>query len=173
MPLPRLVPALAALALLAPLPAQAEYLDPDWTDFTVDGIEEPDWLAGMRNGDYIGMCNTCDSTMMLQVQTGPDDGTGGRVHSGETTAKTYTQIGRANAEKFGNGAAYYGTEAIDFATAKGFKTSAKTAMGDYSSTYQLWDDGHQLIVRVLGADQAEVERIADKVYEAAAPLTFK
>ena len=172
MPLPRLASAFAALAILAPLPAAAEFLDPDWSDLSIDGIAAPDWLSGVNEGDFVGMCTTCEGTMMFQVQTRPDDGTGGRVHSGVTTTETYTEIGKTNAAQLGNGAAYYGTEAVDFAAAKGFKTSARGATGDYSATYQLWDDGQQLIVRVYGADQDQVDSLADTVYEAAAPLTF-
>lgn len=169
--LPRLA-ACAATALLLTLPAHAGFLDPDWSGLTIDGVAAPDWISGVNDGDFIGMCSGCDESLMLQVQARRDDGTGARVHSGETTAKTYTEIGQANAEQLGNGAEYYGTEEVAFASAKGFKTSAKGATGDYSATYQLWDDGHQLIVRVYGADQAKVDDLAAKTFAAAAPLTF-
>ncbi|WEK05115.1 MAG: hypothetical protein P0Y65_02350 [Candidatus Devosia phytovorans] len=172
-PFARLAGAFAVLALFAPLPAFAEFLDPDWSDLTIEGVAAPDWLAGVNDGDYIGMCSGCDETLMLQVQARPDDGTGGRVHSGETTAETWTEIGQANAAQLGNVAEYYGTETLDFASAKGFKTSAKGATGDFSATYQLWDDGHQLIVRVYGADQEQVDSLAQTAFKAAAPLAFQ
>lgn len=165
--------ALAAVLAAAPLPAMAEFLSPDWSSFSISGIEQPDWVAGEREGNYIGMCLTCGETLMFQVQTLPDDGTGGRVKSGETTAETYTEIGKANAERLGSGAAYYGTEDISFASAVGFKTSAMTATGDYASTYQLWDDGQQLIVKAYGKDQKRVEKLAKDAFTAAAPMTFK
>lgn len=161
------------LILAAALPAQAEFLSPDWADLSVKEISGPDWIAGARDGGFIGMCTGCDGTMMLEVRTVPDDGTGGRVHSGETTAETYTEIGQANAERLGGDTAYYGTEAIDFASAKGFVTSARIATGNYSISYQLWDDGQQLLIRVYGADQAKTEEIAAAVFEAAAPMTFR
>lgn len=164
-----------ALCLLTGLhlPAAAEYLSPDWSGLTIDGVAAPDWIAGVRDGDYIGMCTACDGTMMLQVQTRPDDGTGSRVKSGETTAATYTELGEANAAQLGNGAEYYGTEDIAFASALGFKTMARTATGDYASTFQLWGDGQQLIVKVYGKGQKQVDRLASKVFDAAAPLTFR
>jgi hypothetical protein len=95
------------------------------------------------------------------------------VHSGETTAKTYTEIGKANAAAIGGGADYFGTEDIEFASAKGFSTSALAATGDYSATYQLWSDGQQLVVKVMGKDQDEVAALAARAYQAAAPLTFR
>lgn len=168
---------LAALAIaamtLAPLPAAAEFLSPDWSTLKIEGVGEPDWIAGVRDGEYIGMCTGCDETLMLQVRTTRDDGTGERVRSGETNAATYTDLGKANAEKLGDGSAYYGTEDVEFASAVGFKTSARAATGDYSASYQLWDDGQQLIVRVFGKDQARVDDTAAKAFAAAAPLTFK
>jgi len=164
---------LAAIPLLAPLPAAAEYLNPDWSALTIEGVASPDWIAGEREGAYIGMCTACDGTMMLQVRVLPDDGTGGRVRAGETTAETYTEIGKANAAQLGGDSAYYGTEPVTFASAVGFRTSARAATGDYASGYQLWSDGHQLIVTVYGTDQSMVEATADNAYKAAAPLTFR
>jgi len=169
---PRLTGALLALTLLAPLPALAEYLDPDWSDLTIDGVAAPDWISGVREGDFIGMCTSCEGSLMLQVQARADDGTGSRVASGETTADTWTEIGKANAAQLGNGAEYYSTEDVTFASAKGFRTSAKGATGDYSATYQLWADNQQLIVKVYGADQDRVDELATQVFDAAAPLTF-
>lgn len=169
----RLAAFILAATTFAPLPAMAEFLDPDWSTLTIEGVSEPDWVAGVREGDYIGMCTSCDETLMLQVQTGRDDGTGERVRSGETTAASYTEQGKANAQTLGGGAEYYDTKDIDFASAVGFKTSARAGTGHYSASYQLWSDGRQLIVRVFGKDQAQVEDIAAKAYAAAAPLTFK
>jgi hypothetical protein len=48
-----------------------------------------------------------------------------------------------------------------------------TATGDYASTYQLWSDGKQLLIRVYGKDQSMVDNIAEKAYSAAAPQTFR
>lgn len=162
----------AALALL-PLAAQAEFLNPDLNALKIEAVTEPDWIAGVRDGDYIGMCTTCDGTMILQVQILDDDGTGGRVRSGETTPERYTEIGKANATKLGGDADYFGTERVDFASAVGFRTSARLATGDYSVTYQLWDDGKQLVVKVYGPDQTMVDALAEKAYTAAAPLSFR
>ncbi|WP_375452369.1 hypothetical protein [uncultured Devosia sp.] len=169
----QLAAAFAALAALAPLPAAAEFLAPDWSSLRIKGVAAPDWIAGVREGSYIGLCTSCDGNLMLQVQTVADDGTGERVRSGQTSAQTYTDIGQANAKQMGHGAAYYGTEAVDFASAVGFKTRALTAAGDYSTSYQLWSDGQQLVVKVYGKDQARVDRLADTAYAAAAPLTFR
>ena len=163
----------AALAASMSVPTFAEFLSPDWSGLSIEGVSEPDWIAGVRDGDYIGMCVACAETMMLQVQVLRDDGTGERVRSGVTTAQSYTQLGQANAARLGGEAAYYGTEAIAFASAIGFKTEARGATGDYSSTYQLWGDGQQLLVRVHGADQAEVAALAERTFAAAAPLTFR
>lgn len=154
-------------------PAVAEFLSPDWSNLSVKGIGEPDWITGIRDGAYIGMCGACDGTIMLQVQVLPDDGTGSRVRSGDTTAETYTALGEANAAKLGGESAYYGTEPLSFASAVGFKTRARAATGDYSATYQLWSDGQQLVVKVYGTDQAKVESLAEIFYQTAAPITFK
>jgi hypothetical protein len=165
--------AASALFVLAPLPAFAEFLDPDWSTLSIDGVAPPDWIAGPRESNYIALCTACDGTLMFEVKVLPDDGTGARVASGETTAERYTEIGKANAASLGSPAEYFGTEPIAHASAQGFATTARGATGDYSATYQLWDDGKQLVVRVYGADQAEVGRIAEQVYTAAAPLTFR
>ena len=162
----------AAFALL-PLAAHAEFLGPDLNQLKIESVSEPDWIAGVREGDYVGMCATCDGTMMLQVQIRDDDGTGGRVRSGETTAETYTELGEANAAKLGGDAAYLGTERVDFASAVGFRTKARIATGDYSVSYQLWDDGKQLVIKVYGPDQTAVDALAEKAYTAAAPLSFR
>ena len=164
---------LALLVAMAPLPAQAEFLDPDWSSFAIDGVAAPDWIAGENDGAYIALCTACEGSMMFQVQVLPDDGTGERVAAGVTTPETFTQIGKANAQNLGGTADYYGTEAIDYASGQGFSTRARGATGDYSATYQLWSDGKQLLVKVYGSDQAEVERLAGRVYKAAAPLTFR
>lgn len=167
---------LLALVLFSGLfasPAQAEFLDPDWKSFSVDGVAAPDWIAGENDGNYIALCTACDGTMMFEIKVLPDDGTGGRVASGETTAERYTEIGKANAATLGGDADYFGTETITFGSAQGFSTQARGATGDYSATYQLWNDGKQLLVRVYGADQAEVDALAGKVYKAAAPVTFR
>lgn len=169
----RLLASLAAVLAFTPLPAFAEFLAPDWSELVIEGVAPPDWSAGVNDGDYVGMCVACDGSLMLEVRVVPDDGTGGRVHSGETTVETYTRIGQSNAEQLGNGAAYYGTKAVTYASAKGFRTSARGATGDYSSTYQLWSDGQQLLVRVFGENQSQVKALARKAYEAAAPLTFR
>lgn len=161
------------LAAVCPVPAAAEFLSPNWSDLAIEGVEPPDWFAGVREGNFIGMCMGCAETLMLQVQTTRDDGTGGRVHSGETTAQTYTELGQANAARLGGDAAYYGTEDIAFGPARGFSTSARSAAGDFASTYQLWSDGQQLIVKVYGKDQSAVEDLAERAYTAAAPLTFR
>jgi hypothetical protein len=95
------------------------------------------------------------------------------VRSGETTAQTYNELGKANAARLGGDSAYYGTEELTFASAMGFKTQARAATGDYSATYQLWSDGQQLVVRVYGKDQSMVEKIGESAYRAAAPLTFR
>jgi len=171
--LARFVTAFAALTVLTPLPAFAEYLAPDWSDFYVPSVSAPNWIAGARDGAYIGMCVACDGTMLLEVRVNRDDGTGERVRSGETTAETYTELGKANASQLGGDAEYYGTEDIAFASAVGFATHARIGTGDYSSTYQLWSDGQQLIVRVVGKDRAMVDAVAEDVYEAATPLTFR
>ena len=162
----------AALAFL-PVAAHAEFLKPDLNRLSIESVTAPDWIAGVRDGAYIGMCTTCDGTMMLQVQVLDDDGTGGRVRSGETTPERYTEIGKTNAAKLGGDAAYFGTERIDFASAVGFRTAARIATGDYSVTYQLWDDGKQLVIKVYGPDQSEVDALAEKAYTAAAPLSFR
>ena len=162
----------AAFALL-PFAAHAEFLGPDLNQLKIESVSEPDWIAGVRDGAYIGMCTTCDGTMMLQVQIVADDGTGGRVRSGETTTETYTDLGKANAAKLGGDAAYFGTERIDFASAVGFRTTARIATGDYSVTYQLWDDGKQLVIKVYGPDQTVVDALAEKAYTAVAPLSFR
>lgn len=73
----------------------------------------------------------------------------------------------------GGTAAYYGTEAINYAAGQGFATMARGATGDYSASYQLWSDGKQLLIRVHGADRAEVDKLALKVFKAAAPVTFR
>lgn len=164
---------IAVVVALLPIAAQAEFLNPDLGTLQIESVTEPDWIAGMRDGAYIGMCTGCEGTMMLQVQILDDDGTGGRVRSGETTPERYTQIGKINAEKLGGDAAYYGTETVKFASAVGFRTSARIATGDYSVTYQLWDDGKQLVVKVYGADQTMVDALAEKAYTAAAPLSFR
>lgn len=78
--------AITLLSVMASLPARAEFLDPDWKTFSVEGIEAPEWFAGENEGNYIAMCTACQGTMMFQVQVLPDDGTGARVASGVTTA---------------------------------------------------------------------------------------
>jgi hypothetical protein len=169
----RIIVALAALMVLASAPAQAEFLNPDWSGLSIEGVERPGWIAGPGDGNYVAMCTACDGTLMFEVKILPDDGTGGRVASGETTAERYTEIGKANADSLREPADYFGTENIAYASGKGFVTSARGATGDYSSTYQLWSDGKQLLVRVYGDDQAEVKRLAQQVYKAAAPMTFR
>ena len=164
---------LAAAFAMLPLTASAEFLNPDLNQLTIESVGAPNWIAGVRDGTYIGMCTGCDGTMMLQVQILDDDGTGDRVRSGETTPERYTEIGKINAEKLGGDAAYYDTETVKFASAVGFRTSARIATGDYSVTYQLWDDGKQLVVKVYGADQTMVDALAEKAYTAAAPLSFR
>lgn len=168
----RVVGILAAVVTLT-IPAMAEFLSPDWSELSIVGVSESDWIAGVRDGDYVGMCLTCDGTLMLQVQVLPDFGTGGRVRSGETTAESYTALGEANAAQLGGTSAYYGTKPINFASAVGFKTRARTAAGDCSATYQLWSDGQQLVVKVYGKDPSRVVSLAGKVFEAAAPQTFR
>jgi len=171
----RFLPALAALPLLlATVAANAEFLSPTFEDLSIEGVAAPDWIAGPREGAYIGMCATCESgSMLLEVKVLNDDGTGGRVHSGETTTDTYTEIGKSNAQSLGGEADYFGTKKIAFGPAVGFKTRARTASGDFSSTYQLWSDGKQLLIRVYGKDQTMVDNVAEKAYSAAAPQTFR
>ena len=164
---------IAAVVALTPLAAQAEFLNPDLATLRIESISAPDWVAGPRDGGYVGMCMTCDGTMMLQVQILDDDGTGGRVKSGETTIETYTAVGKVNAKRLGGKADYLGTERIDFGPAAGFRTRAVAATGDYAVSYQLWDDGKQLVVKVYGPDQTMVDALAEKAYTAAAPLSFR
>lgn len=164
---------LAALLIL-PTAAQAEFLAPTFQDLQIEGVVAPEWIAGPRDGAFIGICGTCPGgNMLLEVKILNDDGTGGRVASGETTADTYTEIGKANAERLGGESDYFGTKRIDFGPAVGFKTRAMTATGDFSSTYQLWSDGKQLLIRVYGKDQSVVDNVAEKAYSAAAPQTFR
>jgi len=166
--------ATATLLTFCALPASAEFLAPDLAALEIEGIATPDWTAGVREGSYIGLCTSCEGNLMLQVQILNDDGTGSRVRSGETTADRYTEIGTANAAKLGGDAAYYSTERVDFGSgAVGFLTKARTAIGDYATTYQLWSDGKQLVVKVYGSDQNAVDDVAMKAYTAAAPLSFK
>ncbi|KQT44887.1 hypothetical protein ASG47_15795 [Devosia sp. Leaf420] len=171
-------PLLACLAalpvLLAPVAAHAEFLNPTFETLAIDGIAPPDWIAGVREGAYIGMCGSCEGGMvMLEIKVHNDDGTGGRVRSGETTTETYTELGKANAQSLGGESEYFGTKEIESGPAVGFKTNAKIATGDYSTTYQLWSDGKQLVIRVYGADQTVVDNVAEKAYSAAAPQTFR
>ena len=93
----RRVVGIVAAVLALTVPAMAEFLSPDWSKLSIEGLDEPDWILGVQDGAYIGMCVTCDGTLMLQVQVLPDDGTGSRVRSGETTAESYTAMGEANA----------------------------------------------------------------------------
>lgn len=102
-----LIAATAALFALTPVDAQAEFLNPDLATLKVAEMPESDWIAGMTDGVWVGMCVTCELPLMVQVQILDDDGTGGRVHSGETTADTYTELGKANAAKIGGDAAYF------------------------------------------------------------------
>lgn len=171
----RLVLACLASALtFAPIGARAEFLNPDLSGLVIDGVKEPEWIAGVRDGAFIGMCAGCGgATVMLQVAIGDDDGTGGRVRSGETTTERYTELGKANAAQLGDESAYIGTERIDFGSAVGFKTKAKAATGDFAASYQLWSDGKQLLVRVYGPDEAMVDTTAANAYKAAAELTFR
>lgn len=169
----RLIAAAAALLALTPLAAQAEFLNPDLATLEVETVTKPNWIAGMTDGSYVGSCVSCELPLLMQVRILDDDGTGARVHSGETTHQTYTEIGKANAAKLGGDAAYYGTEPIEFGSAKGFRTTARAATGDYSTTYQLWSDDKQLVVKALGAEQNAVDDLAEKAYRAAAPLSFR
>jgi hypothetical protein len=171
----RLVLACLASALaFAPIAAKAEFLNPDLGKLVIEGVKDPDWVSGVRDGAFIGMCMSCETgTVMLQVGIGNDDGTGERVRSGETTAEKYTELGKANAAQLGGESAYIGTERIDFGSAVGFKTKAKIATGDFSATYQLWSDGKQLLVKVYGPDEAMVDTTAANAYKAAAELTFR
>ncbi|KKB79847.1 hypothetical protein VW35_04975 [Devosia soli] len=160
--------------LLAPMSARAEFLSPTFETLAIEGIAMPDWISGVREGAYIGMCGGCEGgTMMLEVKVLDDDGTGDRVRSGETTAEKYTEIGKSNARSMGGEADYFGTKKVEYGPAVGFKTRAKTATGDFSSTYQLWSDGKQLLIRVYGKDQSMVDNVAEKAYSAAAPQTFR
>lgn len=168
----RFLLALLALAVSSPA-ARAEFLNPDFSSLAIESVAPPDWVAGPRDGSYIGMCVACEGSVLLEVRVADDDGTGERVRTGETTAETYTALGEANAQTLGGDAAYLGTEPIDFASAVGFKTAAKTASGDHAVSYQLWSDGKQLIVRVYGPDQEMVDSLAENAYRAAAPLTFR
>jgi hypothetical protein len=165
---------LASTLAVAPLAVRAEFLSPTFETLVIDGVAAPEWIAGPHDGGFIGMCNDCPGgLMLLEVKVLIDDGTGVRVKSGETTAETFNQIGKANVAKLGGESAYYSTERIDLGEAVGFKTSARAATGDFSATYQLWSDGKQLLVRVYGKDQELVDTIAEKTYKAAAPLTFR
>jgi hypothetical protein len=163
----------AATASYLPASVQAEFLAPDFATLTIETIAAPDWLAGPRDGAYIAMCVTCDGLTLLEVRIVDDDGTGGRVRTGETTAARYTEIGKANAARIGGESAYYGTEPIAFASAVGFRTQARLATGDYSTSYQPWDDGKQLVVKAYGPDQNMVDELAENAYTAAAPLSFR
>lgn len=170
---PRLISPLAAVLLMA-TSAHAEYLAPTFEDLVIEDVSAPDWITGLRDGGFIGMCSTCPGgVMLLEVKVHDDDGTGERVRSGETTVERYTDIGEANAARLGGESDYFGTKRIDFGSAVGFKTRAMTATGDYASTYQLWSDGKQLLIRVYGKDQSMVDNIAEKAYSAAAPQTFR
>jgi hypothetical protein len=167
------VPVLAASLAFASLSARAEFLDPDLSLLQIESVGPPDWIAGFKDDRYIGLCLTCDGTVTLQVQVLDDDGTGERVRSGETTAETYTALGKENAAQLGGEAAYVSTEPVNFASAVGFRTKAITGAGDFSVTYQLWSDGKQLVAKVYGPDESVVASLAEKVYRAAAPLTFR
>ncbi|WP_449395489.1 hypothetical protein [Devosia riboflavina] len=171
----RLFACLTLSAVLLAVPAaHAEFLAPSFESLTIEGVAPPDWIAGPRDGGFIGMCTTCaGGTMLLEVKVHNDDGTGERVRSGETTAERYTEIGKANAQQMGGESDYFGTKRIDFTSAVGFKTRARTATGDFSATYQLWSDGKQLLIRVYGKDQSMVDNVAEKAYSAAAPQTFR
>lgn len=67
----------------------------------------------------------------------------------------------------------FDTKAIEFGSAKGFHTTARAATGDYSTSYQLWADGKQLVVKALGSEQNEVDALAEKAYTAASEISFK
>lgn len=170
---PTFIAAAAALLALAPATVHAEFLNPDLATLNVETVTDPDWLAGMTDGVFVGTCLSCELPLLMQVEILDDDGTGGRVHSGETTADTYTEIGKANAARLGGDAAYFGTEPIEFGSARGFRTTARAVTGDYSTTYQLWSDGKQLVVKALGSEQNAVDDLAEKAYRAAAPLSFR
>lgn len=166
--------ALSLVVAMTPVAAKAEFLAPTFETLSIESVTEPDWVAGIRDGGYIGMCSDCPGGMMLlEVRVLNDDGTGGRIRSGETTAATYTEIGEANAARLGGESAYFGTKKIAFGPALGFKTRARTATGDFAATYQLWSDGKQLLIRVYGKDQTMVDNVAEKAYSAAAPQTFR
>ncbi|MGL4242762.1 MAG: hypothetical protein ACRCTI_16745 [Beijerinckiaceae bacterium] len=155
---------LAAALLPLASPARADFAVTDLTRVELSGFDTARWSARQEPARLTLHCTGCPGISAIDVQISDDDGTGGRVRSGETTASTMEQIGRANAARNPGASEYYGAEAVVRGGAVGFRQEAK-ALSQFVVTYVLWDGGKRLIVRGMAPDRAAARSLAAEGFE--------
>ncbi len=162
----RFVTTTAIILAVAPA-AKADFAFTDLTRADLSVFDAKRWTARQEAARITLACGDCPGLSAIDIQIGDDDGTGDRVRSGQTTAATMTELGRANAARNPKVSEYFGAEAISRGGAVGFRHEAR-AMQQFTVTYILWDGGKRLIVRGLSPDRAVARRIAKEGYDAVA-----
>jgi hypothetical protein len=153
---------LAALALATP--AHADFAVADLTRVDLSRFDAGRWSAKQEAARITLACTACEELTAIDIQLGDDDGTEGRIRSGQTTAESMSAIGRANAARSAGAGEYFGAEAIRRGAAVGFRQEAR-ALGQFITTYILWDGGKRLIIRGSAPDRAVSRRIAQEGYD--------
>jgi hypothetical protein len=157
----------AAAALLALMtsvsPASAQFAITDLSRVDIERLDPAVWTGRKDAQRILFACLECKGTSTITIEIRPDDGTGGRIRAGTTTAETMRQIGETNAAKV-PGSVFYGAQAISRSSAVGFKMESK-AVELYFVNYILWNAGKQLIVRGTAPNRADAQRYAKLGYD--------
>jgi hypothetical protein len=164
--MPKLVTLAAAAAMACAVSAQAraDFAFTDLTRADISRFSAPKWQAKAEANRVTVLCTDCPGVSAIDIQIADDDGTGGRIRSGETTAETMAAIGRANAARNPGVSQYFGAEAVRRGSAVGFRQEAKAA-DRYFISYMLYDGGKRLIMRGVSPDREVARDLAKRAYD--------
>lgn len=121
-----------------------------------------EWVSKMEPDRVTLMCLGCDNEAVVDIQVGwQDDGTEGRVRSGETTFAMLQDQCQAKDPACV-------LEGLDVAPAIGWMTSYSFA-GQAAHTIVVLRDGDLLTIRALSVDLAVTRQIADALVASIVP----
>ena len=122
------------------------------------------WTAKPTKERVILACTNCSVTTALDIQIRRvDDGTEGRIRSGQTTAASMFDICKNNAKK--TGSTCISLKEANHKNAVGFVSSTDLFNNTFTSTYVIWQNGYILIMRAIAADQKEATSIGKKAFQ--------
>jgi hypothetical protein len=141
---------LTCLALIAATPVFADGLaNPDLSTLTVDTatLSPGEWISRLEQGRATLACLGCTGDPVIDIQIGrQDDGTEGRIRSGETTFADLEALCQARDPACT-------LRGLDVAPAVGWATEYMIG-GQAAQTIAVLRDGDLLTIRVLSTDAA-------------------